>query len=66
MTDARFDRIDQTLDRLLTLAMDHGRDIGEVKERLGGIETDVREIRKQVVGIHEALTEHLTWHLGRA
>jgi hypothetical protein len=65
VNDDRFDRIDHTLDRLLALAMDHGRDIAEVKDRLGGIETDIREIRKQVVGIHEALTEHLTWHLGR-
>jgi hypothetical protein len=57
-SETRFDRIDQTLDRLLGLALDHGRDIGEIK-------ADIREIRKQVVGIHEGLTEHLTWHLGR-
>lgn len=65
MSDDRFDRIDQTLDRLLTLALDHAKEIGEVKDRLRGIEIDIREIRKQVVGIHEALTEHLTWHLDR-
>lgn len=66
MSAERFDRIDQTLDRLLTLAMDHGRELVEIKNRLVGIETDIREIRKQVGGIHEAFTEHLTWHLGRA
>jgi len=59
LNDDRFDRIDQTLDRVLGLLLDHGTQLGEVK-------ADVREIRKQVVGIHDALTEHLTWHLGRA
>lgn len=65
MESERFDRIDQTLDRLLALAMDHGKDIAEIKDRLGGIERDIRQVRTAVDGISEAFTEHLGWHLGR-
>ena len=54
----RFERSDQTMDRLLTLAMDHGGDIGEIK-------ADLRQIKGSVLGLQEAFTEHLGWHLGR-
>ena len=54
-----------SVDRLLILAMDHGKAIDDVKADLGYVKADVRQIRREVTGIHEAFTEHLGWHLGR-
>ena len=61
MTDvnARFDRIDQTLDRMLGILQDHGRQLEEIK-------TDVREVRRDLSDLQKDFREHLLWHLGRA
>ena len=66
LNDDRFDRIDQTLDRILGILQDHGGQLTDIKGRLGGIETDIRQIRGAVDSIQEAFTDHLGWHLGRA
>lgn len=59
VNDERFDRLDLTLDRILGILQDHGGQLAELK-------ADVREVRREVAGIHEGFTEHLGWHLGRA
>jgi chromosome segregation ATPase len=66
MSAERFDHIDQTLDRILGILQDHGRQLDELKADVRELKADIREIRREVVGIHEAFTEHLGWHLGRA
>lgn len=54
----RFDRIDQTLDRVLGLLQDHGRQLDDISRRLTRIET-------RVDSLEEGSREHLAWHLGR-
>lgn len=65
MSDDRFDRIDQTLDRLLNVALDHGQIIAEIKGGMAEMQLDLRELRRDVSSLRETTTEHLTWHLGR-
>ena len=57
--DGRFDRIDQTLDRVLGLLQDHGRQLEEIK-------TDVHDVRRDLSELQKDFREHLLWHLGRA
>ena len=60
MTDAsRFDRVDQTLDRMLGLLQDHGRQLEEIK-------SDVHDVRRDLSELQKDFREHLLWHLGRA
>ncbi|HVW33776.1 MAG TPA: hypothetical protein VHL53_14660 [Acidimicrobiia bacterium] len=67
MTDAsRFDRVDQTLDRMLGLLQDHGHQLEEVKAGLGEIKGDVRDVRRDLSELQKDFREHLLWDLGRA
>ena len=68
MTEAgtRFDRIDQTLDRVLGLLQDHGRQLEEHGRYLEDIRSDVRDVRRDLSELQKDFREHLLWHLGRA
>jgi hypothetical protein len=65
-TGDRFDRIDQTLDRILGILVDHGHQLDALAAGQAEIRADIRQIRAAVDSIQEAFAEHLTWHLGRA
>lgn len=49
--DERFDRIDQTLDRMLTLLMDHGRRFDELERRLHEIHLQLIEADVHLMAI---------------
>lgn len=66
MSDERFDRIDQTLDRILGVLQDHGRQLDELNSGQAEIRADLRQIRVAVDSLQEGFAEHLGWHLGQA
>ena len=64
--ESRFDRIDETLERVLGLLDDHGRQVQGVKADVGGITADIRDVRRELSALRKDFQKHLLWHLGRA
>ena len=64
--EGRFDRIDRTLDSMLGLLQDHGRQLDEHGRHLEEIKTDVRDVRRDLSELQKDFREYLLWHLGRA